>query len=253
MKEFRMFTLLMIVAIAFTGCSAGSGASANANSVQSKQPGETVGGERNLPRDSNLQPSDGVVVFKGSEIELKNASGMITIYGDDGRPWKVIDHDDDSLESLSGEEGDFYPLMFSNGASRDFEIEMRVVRQAKEWIEVVVHEKREPKTLGYVKADDPLFKLLTWDGWVKDHFNIRFEAVSNPVLNEPEGAKKNTVIPDEPLIKPAEVKGDWVLIRWTKHEPEELTAEEIAKEFPENSGWIRWRKDGEIMINEFYP
>jgi hypothetical protein len=253
MKEIRMFVLIMIALLAVTGCSAGSGASPDSNS----DPGERskIGTERDRtsPRDSVFQPADGVVIFKGTERDLKPVSGMITIHGDQGRPWKVIDHNDDSLESLTGEAGDFYPLMFSNGANRDFDIQMRAVRRSKEWIEVVVHETRDPNTLGYVRSDDPLFKFQSWDEWVLDHFNIRFDADSNPVLEAPEGKRKTVLIPREPLIRPAEVRGDWLLVRWTKHEPDEPDVAEIAKAHPENSGWIRWRRDGRILIKEYYP
>ena len=88
---------------------------------------------------------------------------------------------------------------------------------------------------------------------MKEHFNIRFDRVSNPVLGEPDGEEMRVSIPDEPLIKADEVRGDWVLIRWTKHEPDEPKVGQIAEQFPENSGWIRWRINGKIVIGEYFP
>ncbi len=246
-----MFVFLLLVAMTVSGCSSGSGSTEIPQKDGRPVQNSTNASKR--PAEADFKPADGVVIFNGREEALKAASGMITIYGKDGRPWKVIDHDDDSLGSLSGEEGDFYPLFFSNGASRDFGIEMRVERRSEDWIEVVVHETRNPKTKGYIRPSDPLFKFWTWDEWVKNHFNIRFDSGSNPVLDAPDGKRKIVVITDGPLIRPDEVKGDWVQIRWTKHEPDEPTVEQMAASHPEDAGWIRWRKDGKILIEEYYP
>ena len=111
----------------------------------------TGAGTRDVQQDV-LQPPgsdkfthlEGMLVYSGTEDALNKSSRLITIYGKDGAPWKVIDRDDDSLSSLTGEEGDFYPSFFSNGANRDFGIEMRAVARSEQWIEVVVHETRTP-------------------------------------------------------------------------------------------------------------
>lgn len=246
-----MTIILIIISLMLTAC--GSGIGKQTEPAGTPTPDTVQTSAAGPPEISAFEPAEGVAVFAADEGTLAKAGHKIAIYGADGEVLKRIDARDDSLGSLGGEEGDFFPLLFSNGASRDFAIELRITGRSENWIRVVVHETREPKTMGYLKADDPMFKKLSWEDWVLAHFNIRFDAVKNPVLDQPDGSPKAVSIPDEPLIKADEVKGDWVLIRWMEHEPMEPTAEWLRENKPENAGWIRWRKDGEIVIEEFFP
>lgn len=252
--ERRTTIACFLIVILLSACTPYDGPRAQGAADENKAAGSDTG--RNVsvpPRSDEFTDFEGMLVYTGNEEALNENSRLITIYDEDGAPWKVIERDDDSLASLTGEEGDFFPSFFSNGANREFGIELRAVARSEGWIRVVVHETRTPPLKKYVRRDDPLFRLLTWEEWVKEHFNIRFDRASNPVLDTPDGEKKRVSIPDEPLIKADEVRGDWVLIRWTKHEPNEPRVEQIAEEFPGNSGWIRWRKDGKIVIEEYYP
>ena len=248
-----LLTLFIISAglVLITGCTNGAGAIDNPDRSASEA------GDRNAavlpPKDTAMEDVEGVVVYDADEKKLEKNSGLITIYGKGGEPMKVINREDESLDSLTGEEGDFYPFYFSNGASRDFGIELRAVRRSKDWIEVIVHETREPNTLGYVRVDDTLFRFLSWSEWVKEHSNIRFDTKEDPVLDSPNGKPAKVTFPEEALIKSDEVRGDWARIRWTELEPDELSADQIGDRFPANVGWIRWRKDGRVLIREYYP
>lgn len=209
--------------------------------------------DRTPPGESIFEKADGVIVFDGTGEELKRSGWKIYIFGRDGAPWRVIDYNDDSLESLEGEEGEFFPLLFSNGNKREFEIELRLVGRSADWLEVVVHKRRDPATRAYIRTDDPLFKTLGWEEWVMKHRNLTFDRLTNPVLDSPDGAPKAVVFAEMPLIKPDKVSGDWVLVRWTQMEPDEPSVEWIRKNLPENSGWIRWRTDGKVLISKYYP
>ena len=234
------------------------GSDSGCGGVPSEDPARAEGGTASNAGNGNapapagdlFENADGVVQFADG---IRGADRILTIYDEEGVPLKRIDRDDDSLDSLEGEEGDFFPLLFSNGAQRDFAIEMTALRKSRNWIEVVIHEAREPRSKGYVRADDPQFRFLEWPDWVLGHFNIRFDAENNPVLDAPEGRPKTVKLPDEPLIKPERVEGDWVRIRWVGHEPGEPSVRDIARSHPANEGWIRWRKGGKIEIGEYYP
>jgi len=251
MKLVPAFICLAAGLVLVTGCTDGAGA------IRDSERAASEAADRKpaipSPADSGMEAVEGVVVYEGNEKKLAASSGLITIYGKNGEPLKVINREDESLESLTGGEGDFYPFYFSNGASHDFGIELRAVRRSKDWIEVVIHETREPKTLGYVRAEDPLFKYLSWPDWVKGQKNIRFDTKENPVRESPNGRKKKVAMPEEPWIKAEGVRGDWAKIVWTKPENGEPSAAEIADKYPQNFGWIMWRKDGKVLIGEHYP
>ncbi|QQS43059.1 MAG: hypothetical protein IPM63_09070 [Acidobacteriota bacterium] len=251
-----MAYILMVSVLLMLGCGAGTGQIAESKTTEGlpKSPAaQNISADKKSPRESSFEDAEGVVVFDGSGNELKSTDWRITLYGEDGAPWRVIDYNDDSLESLEGEEGDFFPMLFSNGNKRDFGIELRLVRRSDDWFEVIAHESREPKTRAYIRTDDPLFKALGWEEWVMVHKNLTFDRLTNPVLDSPDGAPKAVAFAEMPLIKPDKVSGEWVLVRWTQMEPDEPSVDWIRKNLPENSGWIRWRKDGKILISEYYP
>lgn len=251
-----MAYILIVAVLLMLGCGAGTGQITESKTTEGlpRTPAaQNSSADKRPPRDSSFEEAEGVVVFDGTGNELKSADWKITLYGENGAPWKVIDYNDDSIESLEGEEGDFFPILFSNGNKRDFEIELRLVRRSDDWLEVIAHESRDPATRAYVRSDDALFRELSWDQWVLAHKNLSFDRQTNPVLDSPDGAPKAVVFAEMPLIKPDKLSGDWVLIRWTQMEPDEPSVEWIRKNLPENSGWIRWRKDGKILIGEYYP
>lgn len=249
------YILILSVLLSF-GCGSGTGQITESKTIEGHTESPAANKQkrdRRPPSESTFEKAEGVVVFDGTEEELKSSGWKITIYGEDGAPWRVIDYNDDSLENLEGEEGEFFPLLFSNGNKRDFAIELRLVRRSDEWFEVIAHESRDPGTRAYVRTDDPLFKALGWEEWVMAHDNVTFDRLTNPVLDSPDGAPKPAAFAEMPLIKPDKVSGDWVLVRWTQMEPDEPSVEWIRKNLPENSGWIRWYRDGKILISEYYP
>lgn len=245
--------ILIASVLLFSACGSGTGQIQTNSHPEATRSTAGVPLSGRPPKDTKFEKADGLVVYGAKPEALEAAGGRVVIYDEEGKPFKSIDPSDESLESLEGESGDFFPFDFSNGARRDFLIEMRLTGRSDEWLEVIAHESRTPPVKAYVRVGDPLFKVVGWEEWVLGHFNIRFDKEKNPVLEKPDGTTKAVSIPDEPLIRPAEVKGDWVLIRWTKHEPDEPSVEWLAGNLPENSGWIRWRKGDEILIREYYP
>lgn len=251
-----MAYILIVSVLLMLGCGAGTGQITESKTTEGlpKSPAaQNKSADKRPPRESTFEKADGVVVFDGTGEELKSSDWKIYIYGEDGAPWRIFDYNDDSLESLEGEDGDFFPMLFSNGNKRDFAIEVRLVGRSAEWLEVIVHERRDPETRAYIRTDDPLFSAQGWEEWVMSHKNLTFDQVINPVLDSPGGAPKAVAFAEMPLIKPDKVEGDWVLIRWTQMEPDEPSVEWLRKNLPENSGWIRWRQDGKILISDYYP
>lgn len=243
-------SLLLAAHLVFldTGCgNVRDGAQTN---VESEKNSNETDDKVPKPSEELFTEAPGVVQFVEG---ARAADRILLVFGVEGIPIKKIDRDDDSIGSLEGEDGDFFPLLFSNGAQRDFAIEMMALRRSRNWIEVVIHENKEPQRRGYIRADDRRFRFLEWREWVLGHFNIRFSADQNPVLDAPEGKPKTVELPKEPLIKPEEVKGDWVRIRWVRHEPDEPSVRDIARSHPDNEGWIRWRSKGKVVISEYYP
>ena len=248
-----MIRFLILSAALITGCPADAGSAQREPVAPAATEEISLLSSEALPRDSVFEPAEGVAVFTPETEALTKAGYAILVFGADGSVLKRIDYRDDSLDSLEGEEGSFFPLDFSNGASREFSLEFRLTGRSKEWLRVIAHETREPPVEGFLRAADPLFKTITWEQWVLAHFNIRFDENANPVRQSPDGPAKYADISKEPLIRPDEVNGDWVRIRWTVHEPDEPSAVDIARKHPENVGWIRWRHGRQILISEFYP
>lgn len=248
-----MIRFLILSVALITGCPADAGSAQRGQAVPSSPKDVPTRGPDTPPKDSLFEPAEGVVVFVPNAETLKKAGNAILVFGADGSTLKRVDYHDDSLDSLEGEEGSFFPLDFSNGTSREFALEFRLTGRSREWLRVIVHEARVPPAEGFLRSADPLFKVVTWEQWVLAHFNIRFDDKANPVRQSPDGPAIYADISEEPLIKPDEVEGDWLKIRWTEHEPDEPSAIEIARKYPANAGWIRWRNGRQILIEEYYP
>jgi hypothetical protein len=118
------------------------------------------------------------------------------------------------------------------------------VGKREERFEVVVDE--ETGTKKYVRADDPVLKFQTWEEHILQLFAVGFERQSNPVLEQPDGQVKGIEFSKGVTFHPVEVKGDWLKVRWSDTEQTE------DKSKSANSGWIKWKKDGVLLIELFY-
>lgn len=109
---------------------------------------------------------------------------------------------------------------------------------------MIVNEERG--VTKYIKADDPVFKLQSWDALLISVFAVDFDKKANPLRDSPDGQVKKVTVPGGVYFRPVETNGEWLKVRW------ELESEKSTTGRSESNGWIRWKHDGVLLIQLLY-
>lgn len=203
-----------------------------------KQTKETFANGKNVNKDA-IKNTLGVIVL--SE-EYKKGS-FVQLYNRDGSLWYKFTHfyDDDDEDKIKYENEDFKPFAFHPEVTL---LVLRVSGENKEFYEVFVNEENGLKK--YVKKDDSTLKVESWEKHILETYAIDFEEKDNPILIKQMGEKKEVDYEKVDLFMADKTDGDWLQIKW---ETEEVSEGEESKF---ENGWIRWKKEGILLIDWFY-
>lgn len=189
---------------------------------------------------------------KITEIDIKNSLGLITlddnekfykdgdsinIYNQDGSLWYKFIYFDDKRSITNKENKNFHPFRYDLD---DYFLYFNFVGQDNRYYHVVVNEENGLKK--YLKKDDPIFKIETWEQYILNCFAIDFNPNNNPLREEPNGKSIFGYIPMSLTFHPESIKEDWLKVRWYKGEHNQQEPK---------FGWVRWKKDNKIVINLF--
>ncbi len=165
---------------------------------------------------------------------------FVQIYNKDGSLWhKFTYYYDDSDGEFEYANENFRPFAFHPDY---FVLALKCVGKKNGLYEVIVNEETNLKK--YVKANDKVLKLETWEKHLLGLFAVGFDEKENPMLEVPQGRAKKLITPDA-TFHPVKVKGDWVKVKW------ETTPKTETKEAEQDFGWIRWKKDGKLILELF--
>jgi hypothetical protein len=168
---------------------------------------------------------------------------FVHFYNEDGSLWyKFTFYYDDSDGKFEYANGDFRPFAFHKDY---FVLALKCVGKENGRYEVIVNETTGLRK--YVKADDPVLRLETWEEHILNVFAVTFNQVDNPLLDAPSGQVKKVVLSNaEPFFHPIEIKGKWLKVKWK-------TSEETKRKEPNHdSGWIRWKEGESLLVELFY-
>lgn len=192
------------------------------------------------PTQYNLANTLGVVVL--SNHYGKN--DFIRIYNQDGSLWyrfTFFNDDSDGESELVNE--DLRPFAFHVDY---FLLTLTCVGNDKDRYEVIVNEETRLKK--YIRVDDPTMRFETWEEHVLgDVFNISFDQNENPLRKSPDGEfiDPNLFSPQSP-VSAVEINGEWLRVKWSN------TLQTRDNEPQYDSAWIRWKKDGKLLIELGY-
>jgi len=204
---------------------------------------------------SSLMPEVSPVIeqtSKSVEIEypvIENTIGLVVlsdnyekgdfvkIYNEDGSLWHKFTHYyDDSDGKFEYANENFLPFAFHPDY---FVLALKCVRKKADRYEVIVNEETNLKK--YVKANDKVLKFETWENHILQLFAVGFDEKENPMLETPEGQVKNLVKSDK-TFHPVEIRGEWLKVKW------DTTTKTEIKEAVQDISWLRWKKDGKLLI-----
>ena len=175
--------------------------------------------------------------------ELKyGKEDFVHFYNEDGSLWyKFTYYYDDSDGEFDYPNDDFIPFAFHVDY---FRLALRCVSKDNGRYEVIVNE--ETGLRKYVKADDPVLKLETWEEHILKTVAVDFNQAKNPVLKAPQGRVKKVALPGSGApfhtVHTVEVKGEWLKVKWD-------TSHGTGSQVPRyDYGWIRWKKGNKLLV-----
>lgn len=181
----------------------------------------------------------GVVTLNKSRDGRGGKDDFIRIYNEDGSLWhKFTFYGNDTLPLTND---DFSPISFHQDY---FVLALKCAAKSEKYFEVVVNEETGVKK--YVRVDDPVLKFQTWEEHILQVFAVDFNWDENPPLGKPGGNVKNVSFSKEVTFRPVAVEGEWLKVRW---DGIKQTGE---KNKNDNTGWVKWKKDGFILVELYY-
>lgn len=188
----------------------------------------------------------------GKKLEIGGTVGLIVLnnygkedfvhfYNEDGSLWyKFTYYYGDGDGKFEYANDDFSPFAFH---ADYFLLALKCVGKKGGRYEVIVNEETGLKK--YVRTDDAVLKLETWEEHVLKVFAVTFNQEENPLLKAPQGKVKKGPPPDAPL-HPVEVQGEWLKVKW--YAPSGTGGTEPRHDF----GWIKWRRGERLLVELFY-
>jgi hypothetical protein len=188
-----------------------------------------------------------------SQADLGN--GLVSIDFDDktvleffsdtieGKPEKVVEFFDDSvinswnIKNLEKQKEWMQPEVLWLDY---FAFTFRCINQTDKWLEIIVNN--ETKTTYWLKRTEST-KFKNWEEYLKDMFGVeRLSDFPQQIKREPTDNSPEIQYQGTDCFVVKSMKGDWIEI---------TTPDYCDSKTPIKSGWIKWRKGNELIINYF--
>lgn len=165
------------------------------------------------------------------------ASHMMTIYNEDASIWFRFSIDRrDSDYFLQNMKKDFLPVATYPHQSPSAVI-LRLVGESPHWYKVETNENTEETK--FIFKNDPAWIKTPWSHWLLVIYKLRIGKDAR-LLDKPDGKPIEEIENLSPsIVYFLELQGDWAKVETGFY----------GKTF---IGWIRWRKDREILVRDIF-
>lgn len=121
----------------------------------------------------------------------------------------------------------------------------RCLTNSDNWFEIIVNNETE-KTYWLKNTHSTEFK--NWEEYLKDMFSVeRHPSFPQQIRTEPTDNSQKLKYQGTDCFVVKSMNGDWIEITTPEYCDENFTDSKT----PVKSGWIKWRKGNELMINYF--
>lgn len=236
---FKISVILLAVALSFFGCldqttgdtsavknSSRENAAANQKNT-SETPAEKIAEQKKI----SIADSKGVVIYTEDDV-TKESDKLVRIFDKDGGLWhKFTFYYDDSNGKFEYENENFKPLSFHPD---NFVLALKCVGETDEYYKIIADE--EKGTVKFVKKDDSLLKLETWEKHILSLNAVSFDLENNPLRDSPDGKPVAAKIKADSTFTPKKIKSIWLNVENSEGQ----------------SGWIKWKDKDSLLIDMFY-
>lgn len=237
-----MKTLVPAIALLVSGAAALTTGAASRPGTELRRQSPVVLADEGSGRDVPLDGTLGVVTLDktyGVAPAGRDGNDLIGFYNEDGTLWhRFTFYYDDSDGVFEYYREDFRPFAFHPDY---FLLALRCVAEDEDRYRVVVDEGSGLEK--YVRKRDGHLKLESWQEHILKAFSIDIgKEGKTPVRRSPGGERLEPDAGKIERFEPVGFSGDWLRIRWQDPADGQQTV----------AGWVRWRKDGRLLIDWFY-
>lgn len=126
-----------------------------------------------------------------------------------------------------------------------FAFTFRCLTKTDKWLEII--SNNETKTTYWLKRTDST-KFNTWEDYLKEMFGVeRLSNYPQKIMTEPTENSEEIEYQGTDCFVVKSMKGDWIEIATPDYCDDNFTDSKT----PIKSGWIKWRKGHELLINYF--
>jgi hypothetical protein len=197
-------------------------------------PGQVVSTENlNIQSTSiNVEKTIGIVTLS-SKVSFSKKD-TIRLLNQNGSTWfKFSFYYDDSDGKYDFMNDEFKPYAFNPDY---FKLGLVVSKKLadRKFLVIVNHEK----TIEKIIEIKEYLEFRRWDEYLLSSFAVGFNALDNPLLETPAIGSKKVTVNEKTPYHPIEIKGEWLKVRW-------------KIEGNESTGWIKWKRDGLLIVSIF--
>lgn len=139
------------------------------------------------------------------------------------------------IEGQENNSRDFLPL--HNGQLQGF-LAFRVMEKHGAWLKIVINEE----SLDYGWIEDPLGVVENWTDFLGSIHHIK--SLDGKIYQSADSSANFDVIKESHCLNLRDIQGDWLKV---SHNPLKCNDPLVSQTGP--AGFIRWKKDGKILIN----
>jgi hypothetical protein len=164
--------------------------------------------------------------------------GSIRIFNQDGSLWYELSSKDENKEGvITLKKKEFMPFRIN---ADELLVVMNSVGEDNRYYHVIVNE--DTKLTKYVRKDDPVLQLGTWEKYILNCFAVEFDSKNNPLRDSPNGQILDSEVDRKLTFRPLKIQGEWLAVRLEASRKN--TNAGIA-------GWIRWKDNGKLILRLF--
>lgn len=181
----------------------------------------------------SMSGSIGVITISD---EYGNTDHVIELLNEDGTTWYTLN----LYEEWENIKPEFKILAFKPDY---FLFKIKCKERTSTGYKVVVNEETG---LTKMLIDSKKVKLLTWEQYVTDVFSVDFNTSKHPIYDKINGTPISRPPKNESIMVPKEIVGDWMRIIWSETDEYPTNTDQVL------NGWIRWRKNGRMLITVYH-
>jgi hypothetical protein len=171
---------------------------------------------------------------------VKLSGSAVDLYNEDGSEWyefKLVHDPAINADRVELPNPEFVPYAFRPDYTP---LHLRVVSKSALSYEVIANEKTGLRK--FVKMWSSV-QFQSWEQHILQTFSVVSLDSGNMLRESPAESAQVAVMPNDTLLHPVEISGEWLKVNWETRN---------ANSTERGEGWIKWKEGNRLLIEWFY-